>query len=118
MPPRIPLALRIPTALLLFLRALSSADRINRMTPTERCVYTAQLSVAGYHYFLQGRSRSQVPIRWHGDETQNEMDFVNHILDQAYAAAEQDRRDQPNQPVSEQAFGERAYQSCMNAERT
>ena len=110
---------RIPTAvLLLLLPALSSADRVNRMTLTERCVYTAQLSVAGYHYFLQGKARSEVPIRWHGDETQNEMDFVNQILDQAYAAAEQDRRDRPDQLVSEPAFGERAYQSCINADRT
>ena len=112
------MALKIPLALLFLLPALSCADRINRMTLTERCVYTARLSVAGYHYFLQGMSRSEVPIRWHGDETQNEVDFVNQILDQAYAVAERDRRDQPNQRVSEQAFGERAYQSCMNPDRT
>jgi hypothetical protein len=113
------MALRIPLALLfLLLPALSCADRIDHMTLTERCVYTARLSVAGYHYFLRGMSRSEVPIRWHGDETQNEVDFVNQILDQAYAAAERDRRDQPNQPVSEQAFGERAYQSCMNPDHT
>jgi hypothetical protein len=110
---------RIPTALLLsLLPTLSSADRVNRMTLTERCVYTAQLSVAGYHYFLQGKARSDVPIRWHGDETQNEMDFVNQILDRAYAAAEQDRRDHPDRPVSEQAFGERAYQACIDADRS
>lgn len=113
------MALRFPIALLLLsLPALSCADRINRMTLTERCVYTAQLSVAGYHYFLQGKSRGEVPVRWHGDETQNEMDFVNQILDRAYAAAERDRREQPNQPVSEQAFGDRAYQSCMNPDQS
>jgi len=74
------MALKIPLALLFLLPALSCADRINRMTLTERCVYTARLSVAGYHYFLQGMSRSEVPIRWHGDETQNEVDDAIHEL--------------------------------------
>jgi hypothetical protein len=111
------LARVLSALLLLSLPTLSNADRINRMTLTERCVYTAQLSVAGYHYFLQGKARSDVPIRWHGDETQNEMDFVNQILDQAYATAEQDRRDQLDRPVSEQAFGQRAYQACIDADR-
>jgi hypothetical protein len=111
--------LKIPTALLLLLLpALSSADRINRMTMTERCVYTAQLSVAGYHYFLLGKPRNDVPIHWHGDETQNELDFVNQTLDQAFAAAERDRRDQPDQHLTEQAFGDRAYRTCIDAERT
>jgi hypothetical protein len=109
---------KILAALLLLLPALSSADRVDRMSATERCVYTAQLAVAGYHYFLQGKARNEVPIRWHGDETQNEMDFVNQTLDQAFAAAERDRREQPGAHVSEQVFGDRAYRACVDADRT
>jgi hypothetical protein len=110
---------RLFTALVLLLWPLaSSADRIDRMTVTERCVYAAQLSVAGYHYFLQGKSRDQVPVYWHGDETQNEMDFVNQTLDQAFAAAERNRREQPDRAVSAQMFGDRIYQTCMDAQRS
>ncbi len=110
--------LRILVALILLLPALSSADRVDRMSAAERCVYTAQLAVAGYHYFLQGKARNEVPIHWHGDETQNEIDFVTRTLDQAFAAAERDRREQPSARVSEQVFGDRAYQACMDADRT
>jgi len=109
---------KILIALVLLSPALCSADRIDRMSATERCVYTAQLAVAGYHYFLQGKARNEVPIRWHGDETQNEMDFVNQTLDQAFAAAERDRRDQPGGHVSEEVFGDRVYRACMDADHT
>jgi hypothetical protein len=96
--------------------ALASVDRIDRMNATERCIYTAQLSVAGYHYFLQGKARTEVPIHWHGDETQNEIDFVNFVLDATFASAERDRHEHPQQaPLSEQSFGDRAYRACMSA---
>jgi len=100
------------------LAAIGSVDRVQRMNAAERCVYTAQLAVIGYHYFLEGKTRGEVPVRWHGDETQNEMNFVNVILDETFLAAERDRREHPQAAVSEQAFGDRAYRACMSAVRS
>src|SRR4051795_3980985 len=79
--------------LLLCVPVIGSAGRISRMSPTERCVYVAQLTVAGYHYFLQGRTRTEIPNHWHGDEAQNEMELVNQV----FTSAERDRRERPNE---------------------
>jgi len=104
-------------ALLLLGPALAAADRITEMNGTELCAYKAKLSVAAYFYFLQGKPRGDVTIHWHGDETQNEIDFVRRTLDEAYASAEADKRDHRQRYVSEQAFGDRAYNACMSGER-
>ena len=85
------------------------------MNRTERCVYQARLAVAAYHYFLQGKPREQVKLHWHGDETQQEIDFVTQVIQRSYADAESDQRNEPKQPLSQQSFGDRAYQSCMAA---
>jgi len=90
-------------------------DRISRMSATERCVYSTQLAVAGYHYFLEGKSRAEVAIHWHGDETRNEVDFVNRTLDAAFEIAERDRLQRPQQMPSAQAFGDTIYQACKDA---
>jgi hypothetical protein len=100
-------------ALLLAAPGAALGDRINDMPRTELCVYKAKLSVAGYHYFRQGRAREAVIIHWHGDETPNEIDFVTRTLDEAYARAEALRQAEPQRPVPEQDFGDRAYQACM-----
>ena len=95
-----PLSTRILVALLLLSApVMSSADRITRMSASERCVYVAQLAVAGYHYFLQGKARTEIPIHWHGDETQHEMEFVNRTLDEAFTSAERDRRERPSERI-------------------
>ena len=86
-------------ALILFLLLPHAvhADRITQMTQSDLCIYTAKLQVAGYYYFEQGKPREEVKIVWHGDETQNEIDFVNRTLDDAYlwsackAAAQHDQ---------------------------
>lgn len=52
-------------------------------------------------------------IHWHGDETANEIAFVSRALDEAYSTAEADQRDRPEQRLSEQAFGDRAYNACI-----
>ena len=104
--------------LLLLGPAVAAADRITEMNGAELCAYKAKLSVAAYFYFLQGKQRAEVKLHGHGDETQNEIDFVGRTLDEAYATAEADKRDRPQQYVSEQAFGDRAYQACMSAERS
>jgi len=114
-----PLSTRILVALLLLSApVMSSADRISRMSASERCVYVAQLAVAGYHYFLQGKARTEIPIHWHGDETQHEMEFVNRTLDEAFTSAEHDRRERPSERIPEQLFGDRAYRACMSADQT
>jgi hypothetical protein len=94
---------------------LASADRITDMPRTERCVYKARLSVAGYYYYLQGRPREAVRIHWRGDETQNEIDYVNRTLDEAYARAAALRHGAPEEPVSETQFGDQIYDACMTA---
>ena len=100
-------------ALLLAVPGAALGDRISDMPRTELCVYKAKLSVAGYHYFRQGRARSAVIIHWHGDETSNEIDFVTRTLDEAYARAEALQQADPEKPVSEQDFGDRSYDACM-----
>jgi hypothetical protein len=90
------------------------ADRISDMPRTERCVYKARLSVAGYHHYLQGRPREEVKIHWHGDETQHEIDFVTQTIDEAYARAAALHRETPDGRMSEAQFGDQIYEACMD----
>ena len=110
--------LRFAGVLLALVACPAGADRITELHGTELCYYRAKLAVAGYYYFLKGMPRGEVKIRWHGDETQNEIEFVMRTLDEAYAAAEADRREHPGEPVSEEEFGDRTYNRCVSAEHT
>ena len=111
------LTLQACGAALSLLPALAGADRITQMPAAERCAYKAKLSAAGYYYFLQGRQRHEIALRWHGDETAGERQFVEHTLDEVYEAAAAERREQPERAVSEQSFGDRVYQTCMAGSR-
>jgi hypothetical protein len=88
------------------------ADRITEMNPTELCTYTAQLQVAAYHFFEQGKPREAVDIKWHGDETRNEIDFVNRIVDEAYAWLD-NWKGSSTEMLPAQSFGDMVYQACM-----
>jgi hypothetical protein len=66
-------------------------------------------------FFLEGKSRPEVPVHWHGDETQYEVEFVNRTLDAAFAMAEHDRAQHPERMPSAQAFGDSIYQTCKDA---
>lgn len=100
--------------LLAFLLPLTvHADRITQMTQSDLCIYTAKLQVAGYYYFEQGKPREQVKIMWHGDETQNEMDFVNRTLDDAYLWLTNARNNGAGL-LAAQTFGDLIYEACMN----
>jgi hypothetical protein len=88
------------------------ADRISQMNQTELCTYTAQLQVAAYHFFEQGKPREEVSIKWHGDETQNEIDFVNKTVEQAYSWLTS-WKGSSNALLPAQAFGDMVYQACM-----
>jgi hypothetical protein len=90
------------------------ADRITEMNRTELCTYTARLKVIGYYYYLQGRPREQVKVNWKGDETRNEIEFVNRTLDEAYAWLSASSADATR--LSEQAFGDMVYNACMAVE--
>ena len=105
--------MRLALALALLAGAPAFADRVSEMPRTERCMYKARLSVAGYYWHQQGRARQDVKIHWHGDETQNEIEFVNRTIDEAYAAAEA-IRDTSGKPLSDADFGDRAYNACMS----
>ena len=101
--------------MLLFLLSThtAQADRITQMNRSDLCIYTAKLQVAGYYYFEQGKPREEVKIVWHGDETQNEIDFVNRTLDDAYhwlASA----RNNGAELLPVQTFGDLVYEACMN----
>lgn len=88
------------------------ADRITQMNQADLCVYTAKLQVAGYYYFEQGKLREDVSVQWHGDETENEIRFVNKTLDQAYAWLTSWKQSSTDMlPV--QSFGDMVYQACM-----
>ena len=101
-------------AALLAFPLLAWADRISDMPRTELCVYKARLAVAGYYYYLQGRARAAVQIHWHGDETQNEIEFVTRTLDEAYARAAALQHGVPESQVSEAQFGDQIYAACMS----
>jgi hypothetical protein len=88
------------------------ADRISQMNQTELCTYTAQLQVAAYYFFEQGKPRGEVSIKWHGDETQNEIDFVNKTVADAYAWLT-DWKSNSNGLLPAQSFGDMVYQACM-----
>ena len=88
------------------------ADRISRMNPTELCTYTTQLQVAAYYFFEQGKPREEVSIKWHGDETQNEIDFVNATVAEAYTWLAS-WKDSSNELLPAQSFGDMVYQACM-----
>jgi hypothetical protein len=105
--------MRLALALALLASAPAFADRVTEMPRTERCVYKARLSVAGYYWHQQGRARQDVKIHWHGDETQNEIEFVNRTIDEAYAAAEAIRNGS-GRYVSDSDFGDRVYNACMS----
>ena len=75
------------------------ADRITRMNPTELCTYTAQLQVAAYYYFEQGK--------------QNEMDFVNQTVADAYAWLEKWKANSTDL-IPPTSFGDMIYQTCMS----
>jgi hypothetical protein len=91
----------------------AAADRISEMSRTERCVYTARLAVAGYHHYLQGRTRADLRIHWKGDETPNEIEFITRVIDEAYARAQADGQAVAEGQTSEQDFGDEAYAACM-----
>jgi len=88
------------------------ADRISRMNQTELCTYTAQLKVAAYYFFEQGKPREEVSIKWHGDETQNEIEFVNRTVEEAYAWLAK-WKENNTELLSAQSFGDRVYLACM-----
>jgi hypothetical protein len=103
----------LPWLLVLLLPLTAHADRITRMTQSDLCIYTAKLQVAGYYYFEQGKPREEVKIVWHGDETRNEMDFVNRTLDDAYLWLT-NARNNGAELLPVQAFGDLIYEACMN----
>ena len=89
------------------------ADRISQMSQTELCVYTAQLQVAAYYFFERGKPREEVSIKWHGDETQNEIEFVNKTVAEAYTWLVS-WKESSNGLLPAQSFGDMVYQACMS----
>lgn len=88
------------------------ADRFTQMNQNELCTYTAQLQVAAYYYFEQGKPREEVSIKWHGDETQNEIRFVNKTVADAYTRLAS--WNGSGQLLTAQSFGDMVYQACMS----
>lgn len=91
----------------------AAADRITQMTREERCSYVARLQVAAAYHFVQGRSRQDLKIHWHGDETPEEIAFVNRVVDEGYETM---RREQAagrgEMPL--ELIGDRVYAACLN----
>ena len=100
-------------ACVLLVSPAAHADRISRMNQTELCVYTTHLQVTAYYFFEQGKPREEVSIKWHGDETQNEIDFVNKTVAQAYAWLTS-WKSSSNEMLPAQSFGDMVYQACMS----
>ena len=89
------------------------ADRFTQMNQNELCTYTAQLQVAAYYFFEQGKPREEVSIKWHGDETQNEIRFVNKTVADAYMRLTS-WKGGSSQLLTAQSFGDMVYQACMS----
>lgn len=88
------------------------ADRISDMSQADRCAYSARMQVLAAHYSTQGTPRAQVKIHWRGDETANEVAFVNRLLDEGYAAwAEARARHGEAFPL--ELFGDAVFERCM-----
>lgn len=104
---------RFLLACMLFASPLTHADRITQMNQAELCVYTAQLQVAAYYFFEQGKPREEVSIKWHGDETPNEIDFVKNTVAEAYAWLT-NWKGSSNEILPAQSFGDMVYQACMS----
>jgi hypothetical protein len=101
--------------LVVFLAAVpcaAEADRISDMNPTELCTYVARLKVLAYYYYGQGVPRAEVKVHWKGDETANEVDFVNRTIDEAYAWLSAMQADPAK--LSEQRFGDMVYEACLS----
>ncbi len=109
------------STLVLFLPLACSpawADRISELPPPELCAYKARLYAAGYYHYLQGRSRAEVPIYWHGDETIREKAFVTQELEQAYDLMDAQRRASPGRMPTLDSFADDAYKHCMAESET
>jgi hypothetical protein len=98
--------------LLLLAAPLAHADRITGMTREDRCIYVARLEMLAHQFFEQGKPRGDVVIRWHGDETENEIAFVNKTVDDAYAWLEAWKQSS-NEMLPAQSFGEMVLQACL-----
>ena len=98
--------------ILLLLAPAVHADRITQMNQTDRCTYIAKLEVAAYYHFEQGRARQDVVIHWHGDETENEIAFVNKTVDDAYAWLTSWKQNS-TEMLPAQSFGDMIFQACM-----
>jgi hypothetical protein len=102
--------------LLLLAAPLAQADRITEMTREDRCLYVARLEMLAHEFFERGRARGDVVIHWHGDETENEIAFVNQTVDHAYAWLEAWAQSS-NEMLPAQSFGEMVLQACMEGKR-
>ncbi|MCA3129987.1 MAG: hypothetical protein ACK5YW_11665 [Betaproteobacteria bacterium] len=88
------------------------ADRVSEMSRADRCAYSARMQVLAAHYSSKGTPRAQVKIHWHGDESANEVAFVNRLLDEGYAAwAEARARHGEAFPL--ELFGDAVFERCM-----
>lgn len=95
----------------------AAADRISELSRADRCAYDTKLQLLAVHFHGKGTPRSEVKIHWHGDETQNEVDFVNRALDAGYAMIEREfgegRKDTPLE-----ILGDRLFEQCMRGEES
>jgi hypothetical protein len=107
---------RFLAVLVLLAAPCAHADRITQMGKTDLCTYVAKLEVAAYYYYEQGRPRDQVVIHWHGDETDNEIAFINKTVDDAYAWLESWKQSS-NEMLPAQSFGDMVYQACMEGKK-
>ncbi len=104
---------RLLVPMLLVLPAADAlADRISNMTREERCVYVARLHAAAAYHHSQGRARDQVTIHWHGDETENEVRFVNGTIDRAYAIIDREAQRGRN-GLPPEFVGDEGYATCI-----
>jgi len=104
-------------AVMFALPLVAFADRISSMNRADRCAYDTKLQVLAAYYYGKGTPRAEVKIHWHGDETQNEIDFINQSLDAGYAMIEREyRMGRKDTPL--ELLGDRVFEQCMRAEES
>ena len=97
------------------LASVARADRISDMGRAERCAYSTKLQVLAIHFYRQGKPRAEVKIHWHGDETDNEILFVNEALDAGYAVMQREvDAGAPEMPL--ELLGDRVFEACMQGQ--
>lgn len=98
---------------------LPKKDRFQSMGSKEEfCVYKTKLMVGVVFYLNQGTKVNEIPILWHGDETENEKKIVLGMAAEADKIWHAKKETEPKRYIDPYTFGDEQYLACMSAKNT